>query len=323
MDSNVAPRCPPSPASKICSRPTPKNPARARSATSSFEILKSHGEVLPSANSPRGKLWHLVNSPKSTLSDCTEVIQTDAALAARIMRVANSGAYGAQADNINQAIQHLGMKFVREQVYNTGVFKQYSGWELPPEWDQFWLRNIFVARLCEKISAVCGPTNGSEYLAGLIHDIGWLFLATNFAKEFSEIFATGQPIEEAEREFLPYGHAKISAAIAARSMMPPRAVAAILDHHHPLIPTREEKYATGGEADPLTFILKISDDIADACGVSMFGTPGWDIEQIQTGPEMLWLNAQGKAPGLEPIAKEELAKSHEIFNAYFTNKTFK
>ena len=98
------------------------------------------------------------------------------------MRVANSGAYAAGEDNVTQAIQHLGMKFVREQVFNTGVFKQYSGWELPPEWDQFWLRNIFVANLCEKISSVCGPTNGSEYLAGLLHDVGWLFLATNFPK---------------------------------------------------------------------------------------------------------------------------------------------
>jgi len=303
--------------------PTSHDARKAAIRNQLVDLLKSQGEVLPSANSPRGKLWHLVNSPKSTLSDCTEIIQTDAALAARIMRVANSGAYGAGADNITQAIQHLGLKFVREQVYNSGVFKQFANWELPPEWDQFWLRNIFVARLCEKISSVCGPTNGSEYLAGLIHDIGWLFLATNFPNEFSSICSGALPIEEAEQEVLPFGHARISAAIAARSLMPPRAISAILDHHHPLIPTREEKMAKGGEADPLCFILKISDDIADSCGITMFGTPGWSLEQIQTGPEMLWLNAQGKAPGLEPIALEELAKSKEIFNAYFTGSKFK
>ena len=28
-----------------------------------LEVLRSEGEILPSANSPRGKLWHLVNSP--------------------------------------------------------------------------------------------------------------------------------------------------------------------------------------------------------------------------------------------------------------------
>lgn len=303
--------------------PTSPDPKKAAIRNQLVDILKSQGEILPSANSPRGKLWHLVNSPKSTLSDCTEIIQTDAALASRIMRVANSGAYGAGAENITQAIQHLGMKFVREQVYNTGVFKQYAGWELPPEWDQFWLRNIFVARLCERISTVCGPTNGSEYLAGLVHDIGWLFLATNFPGEFSKIISGEKPTDEAEHEILPFGHARISAAIAARSLMPPRAVSAVLDHHHPMIPTREEKArAAGGELDALGFILKISDDIADSCGITMFGTPGWDIDHIQTGPEMLWLNSQGKAPGLDPIAAEELVKSKEIFNAYFTNRKF-
>ena len=57
----------------------------------------------------------------------------------------------------------------------------------------------------------------------------------------------------------------------------------------------------------------------------MFGTPELgDPSEIQTGPEMLWLNAQGKAPGLrQPIAKEELARSREIFNAYFTESKFK
>ena len=302
--------------------PTHADPRKAAIRDELVNILNFQGEIVPSANSPRGKLWHLVNSPRSTLSDCAEVIQTDAALAARIFRVANSGAYGVGAENITQAILHLGLKFVREQVFNAGVFKQYSHWELPPEWDQFWLRNIFVARLCEKIASVCGPTNGSEYLAGLIHDIGWLFLATNFPREFSSIFAGEKPVDEAEHEVLPFGHAEISAAIAARSLMPPRTVGAIRDHHHPMIPTPEAKVAAGGEPDTLGFILKISDDIADSCGITMFGQAGGSIEQIQTGPEMLWLKKQGKAPGLALIAEEELAKSKEIFAVYFSNRAF-
>src|SRR5271154_238834 len=77
-----------------------------------IEVLNSQGEILPSANSPRGKLWHLVNSPESTVQDCEEVIQLDSALASRIFRVANSSAYGVGADNISGAILRLGLKFV-------------------------------------------------------------------------------------------------------------------------------------------------------------------------------------------------------------------
>jgi len=303
--------------------PTSADPGKAAIRNKLIHILNSQDEVVPSVNSPRGKLWHLVNSPKSTVSDCTEVIQTDAALAARIFRVANSAAYGVGAENINQAIQHLGLKFVREQVFNSAIFKQYSDWELPPEWDQFWLRNIFVAHMCEKIASVCGPTDGTEYIAGLIHDIGWLFLATSFPNEFSSLFTSGDPIDEAEKKILPFGHAKISAAIAARSLMPSRVVSAILNHHHPLVPILPPNAPPGVEAELLGFILKIADDIADCYGITMFGHPGWTIDQIQAGPEMLWLNSHGKAPGLEPIAVEELARSKEIFNVYFSSSNFK
>ena len=304
--------------------PTSDEPRKTAIRLELINILNSQDEIIPSANSPRGKLWHLVNSPKSTLSDCAEVIQTDAALAARIFRVANSAAFGVGAENINQAIQHMGLKFVREQVFTAGVFKQYASWEMPPEWDEFWLRNIFVARLCERIANVCGPTNGTEYIAGLIHDIGWLFLATSFPKEFSAINGTrDKAIEEAENEVLPFGHATISAAIGARSLMPSRSVSAILNHHHPLTPTLPPNAKPGVEVETLGFILKIADDIADACGISMFGTPGWDLDYIQSGPEMTWLGAQGKSIGLEPIAVEELAKSKEIFSVYFSKTNFK
>ena len=303
--------------------PTSNESRKAAIRLELINILNSQDEIIPSANSPRGKLWHLVNSPKSTLADCAEVIQTDAALAARIFRVANSAAFGVGAENINQAIQHMGLKFVREQVFTAGVFKQYASWEMPPEWDEFWLRNIFVARLCEKIANVCGPTNGTEYIAGLIHDIGWLFLATSFPAEFSRVNTATGPIEDAENEVLPFGHAKISAAIAARSLMPSRCVSAILNHHHPLTPSLPVNTKPGVEVETLGFILKIADDIADACGISMFGTPGWDLDYIQHGPEMTWLGAQGKSIGLEPIAIEELAKSKEIFSIYFAKTNFK
>jgi HD-like signal output (HDOD) protein len=295
--------------------------ADARQASLRLElirILNTQDEIIPSANSPRGKLWRLINSPKATLEDCADVIQTDPALAARIFRVANSAAFGIGAENLNRAIQQLGLKLVRELAFTASVFDQYANSEMPPEWDEFWLRNIFTARLCERIASVCGPTDGTEYIAGLIHDIGWLFLANTFPREFTSITTTIGTIEEAEAEFLPFGHARISAAIAARSLMPSRAVSAILDHHHPLATSQLPEAAPHLQVEVLGFILKISDDIADACGLSMFGSSGWDIDQIQTGPEMRYLNAQGKAPGLEPIAVDELGKSKAIFETYFS-----
>jgi HD-like signal output (HDOD) protein len=285
-------------------------------------VLKSKGEILPSASSPRGKLWQLVNSPDSSLSECAEVIELDSALASRLFRVANSGAYGIQASNITEAILHLGIKFVREQVFNAGVFKEYAGWKLPAEWDSFWLRNIFVARVCERMTAAYEFTNGSEYLACLIHDMGWLFLASYFPNEYLQIFACGKPILEAEKEFLPFGHAEISAALASRSLLPLRAVNAILYHQAPLVVKSGEPTELFKNANLLSVVMNVSDKLADVCHMDMFGRSELTVDGLEKSPEVIWLNQYGKLNDFYAIAEEELAKAKEIFSVYFADRSF-
>ena len=76
------------------------DPIKASFRQRLVKVLESKGEILPSASSPRGKLWHLVNSPGSSLDECAEVIQLDAALSSRVLKVANSGAYGLATESV-------------------------------------------------------------------------------------------------------------------------------------------------------------------------------------------------------------------------------
>jgi HD-like signal output (HDOD) protein len=295
--------------------PRTEDPAKSRIRDRLVEVLDSKGEILPSANSPRGKLWHLVNTPDSSLTECAEIIQLDSALASRILRVANSAAYGLESENVSAAVLRLGLKFVREQVFNAGVFKQYSAWALPPEWDLFWLRNIFVARLCDRICGLHGSAGGSEYLAGLIHDMGWLFLATYFPEQYTQIFTPGErSVAELEAEVMPFTHAEISAAIAVRSMMPPRTVEAVEMHHHPF---------DIGEENLVAVVLNVCDQVADLCRMNMFGPTSVTVEMLDQSPEVQWLEQRGKKYDLVELATEELARSKEIFEVYFSNRQFK
>jgi HD-like signal output (HDOD) protein len=285
--------------------------------TTLITILESRAEILPAADSPRGRLWALVNQPESSAAECAEIIQLDSALAMRVLRVANSGAYGGSSDNITDAVVRLGLKFVREQVYNDAIFKQFSGWELPREWDVFWLRNILTAHLTERLCAAYGPTNGTEYLAGLLHDMSWIFIAAYFPHEFTQLFTCGLPLSEAEKSVLPYGHAQISAAIAARSLLPERAINAIAMHHFPII--ADAKKVGPPEINPyfLSVVLQLSDSIADACKLDMFGRAGETFDSVRNGPPMQWLNRLRGTPDLMRIADEELDKSKQIFDVFF------
>jgi HD-like signal output (HDOD) protein len=303
--------------------PVPSDPAKVEGRNKLVEVLNSEGEILPSANSPRGKLWHLVNSPESSIDEVAEVIQLDSTLASRILRVANSSAYGIGAATIPEAILALGLKVVREQVFNEGVFKQYSGWVLPVEWDLFWLRNIFVARLCERIAGRYSTTNGSEYLSGLIHDMGWLFLAAYQPEEYVRLFTVGKPVIEAEKEILAFGHAEISAAIAARSLLPDLAMDAIRHHHEPELIRSGERAKSDKAAYFLGMILQICDGVADNCGMDMFSPVSRTIEEIQASPEVAWLMTFGAPIESRTAAEEELQKSKDIFEIFFSNRQFK
>jgi len=294
------------------------DPVKATFRQRLIQVLESKGEILPSASSPRGKLWHLVNSPGSSLEECAEVIQLDASLSSRVLKVANSGAYGLATESVSGSILHLGLRFVREQVFNASVFQQHAAWSLPPEWNQYWLRSIFTARLAERISGSYGSVTGTEYLAGLIHDMGWLFLATTFPAEFTQLADTGLPLDEAERDIQPYTHAEIAAAIAARSLLPARIIEAILRHHRPLVNDDGTPVAPDKKANVTAVVLNVCDGIADVCGMDMFGARKQTLEELQAGEQMRWLGHFGKPIDLREIAETELAKSQEVFDAYFT-----
>jgi len=298
--------------------PNSTDPTKSRLRGKLLNLLNSQGEIVPAASTPLGKLWRLVNSPSSSLDECEEVVQLDPAMTSRIFRVANSAAYAAKATNVSEAVRYIGFKRVRELVFNAGVLNQFSGFNVPPEWNVFWLRNIFIARLSERIASTYFQTDGTEYLAGLIHDVGWLFLSTHFPDEFARIMASEKPTAEAEKEVLPFGHANIAAAIAARSMLPLRAIDAIAYHHKQMLMTTSTLIAPNQNPLFLGIILCVCDKIADGCQLDFLGKPEVTMQEIRESAEFIWLKNYGKPIDFEAIAVEELVKSEEIYTVFFS-----
>jgi HD-like signal output (HDOD) protein len=299
--------------------PNSADPSKSRLRAKLINLLNSQGEIVPAAASPLGKLWRLVNSPSSSLDECEEIVQLDPALTSRIFRVANSAAYAAKATNISEAVRYIGFKRVRELVFNAGIFAQFSSLRVPPEWATFWLRNIFVARLSERIAGAYFQTDGSEYLAGLIHDVGWLFLSSHFPDEFARIMTSEKSLGDAEKEILPFSHANIAAAIAARSLLPLRAVDAIAYHHKQMLMTTSTVVAPNQNPLFLGIILSVCDRIADGCQLDFLGKSNVTMEEIRESPEFVWLSNYGKKIDFEAMAVEEFVKSQEIYSVFFSD----
>jgi len=250
------------------------------------EILKSQEDILPPAQSSLGRLYQLFQAPDSSVEDCAE------------------------------AMIHLGFAQVRQIAFSAGFFKKFAELKLPPGMEQFWLRNIFVARLTERICAQFQLFGGMEYLSGLLHDTGWLLLAAHFPTELEQIAASDKPSPASEKEILSFSHAEIAAAICATSLLPLRVTNAVVNHHAPLALLVGGIPPSHNSDVFLGVVLNVCDKIADSCQLEIpWQKSGLTLDGVKESPEAKWLTQFGKVIKYEAMIEEELPKAQEICRA--------
>ncbi len=118
-----------------------------------------------------------VDDDNATIKDVAQIIETDAALSARIIQVANSALYRglSSADNVQRATMRMGLNTVRN-LTNSLVMKQLFQ-ATHPVVDQYlrnaWKLSTDVAALSAMIAKnYTNLESDSALLAGLTHSIG-------------------------------------------------------------------------------------------------------------------------------------------------------
>ena len=130
------------------------------------------------------RLREVMDSDNASMADAAEIISLDPALAARVLRMANSAFYGfrAQVDKISRAASILGMQKIHDLVLAASVSKAFEGIsnELM-DIDTFWYRSVHCAFLTKAITEGAGlPDTESLFVRGLLHDIGHLVLFSHY-----------------------------------------------------------------------------------------------------------------------------------------------
>ena len=138
-------------------------------------------------------------SPAS-ITELTALIARSQKLAARVLSIANSSAYGLESTvtSLPWAISILGFREVRTLAVMLGAASAIKGASLPQGFDSvaLWRHQLKAAAVAKALAAelggpsgVCGPLAKEEdrlsmnpdvaYAAGLLHDIGKIFLAAS------------------------------------------------------------------------------------------------------------------------------------------------
>jgi HD-like signal output (HDOD) protein len=133
------------------------------------------------------RLREIMESDNASMADAAEVLSLDPALAARILRMANSAFYGfrSEVDTISRAANILGMQKIHDLVLAASVSKTFEGMNNDlMDIDTFWYRSVHCGFLAQAIAEGAGIRNTeSLFVRGLLHDIGHLVLFSHYPAE--------------------------------------------------------------------------------------------------------------------------------------------
>jgi putative nucleotidyltransferase with HDIG domain len=194
-----------------------------------------------------GQMLNVCGDRSASARKVANVVGRDLALAARVVRTANSAYYGTGREirDIPGAVVRLGMSAIRNIVVGMNVAELYEG-PTDPETgfsrDQLWTHSVAVSLLSDIISRrskLAGTTQlaGEAFLVGLLHDIGVVLVDEHGRDACTELPWASRESDEslarAERRVLGFDHQALGAAVLEKWQFPEVICQAVGAHHRP------------------------------------------------------------------------------------------
>lgn len=206
------------------------------------DALLDRIDDLPPLPAIAARVMAMADDERTSAMELAQVLATDQALTAKLIRVSNSAYYGfaRRVSTVREAVVMLGFKQVRQVAVGSSLmnaFKTKSRYPDDPfNIDLFWGHSVAVAVAAEtltKKTRVARPEDG--FTAGILHDIGRLVLRQTMPDRFYEAVRTasetGIPLHLAETELTGCAHDEIGRALGERWKFPPHLIDAVRCHH--------------------------------------------------------------------------------------------
>jgi len=199
---------------------------------------------LPAMPEVAQALLQLNSDPNGNINDLVEIIETDPAIAAQILRYARSAFFGfrGEINSIHQAVTAvLGYGLTIDIALGLSLGKAFAipGYG-PMGLYPFWQHSIYSAALIERMIQIMPrqhrPLPGLGFLCGLLHNFGVLLIAHLFKKEASmlqQIILANKdkPVIELERQVLGTDHMEIGAWLMRSWNLQTEIQVAVAKHH--------------------------------------------------------------------------------------------
>ena len=231
------------------------------------KILKSVRDLPPMPQTVI-KAREIMSDPHSDFKSLADLFETDQAIAAKVLKLANSPYYGmgGKVSSIQHASVVLGYKTLGELITMGGTSsllgKNLDGYGLDA--GALWKHSLAVAFGAKMIAEMKEPSLMNDaFTSGLIHDAGKLILDRYVAERWQliEDFMgnDGVTFLDAEKSILELDHPEAAFEVCGVWNIPRPLTTAIRYHHHP----------TRSHENMLAYIIHVADAIAMMTGLGL------------------------------------------------------
>ena len=190
------------------------------------------------------KIIELRADPNANAEKLGKIVELDPSVSAQVIRYARSPffSYQGKVDSIQTAISRvLGFEMVMNLTLGLATARPFKIPAIGPMGlNAFWRHAIYSAALVQalgrELPQAIRPPAGMSYLAGLLHNFGFLLLGHLFKREFCILNSSisdnpDTPILQQELEVLGIEHGELGAWLLAKWNMPEEIIVAVRHHH--------------------------------------------------------------------------------------------
>ncbi len=217
------------------------------------------------------RLQETIEDPLHTREQVAGILAHDPALAARVLRIANSSYYGFARPiaTVDEAVGIIGELDLRNLALAASLTGSLAALDRRGvDIDRFWLHSLRTAVLARLVARAAGGCNPETlFLAGMLHELGILVI---YQQDPALAFAIGRQIDEmhqlrdqAEREVLGFDHAEVGALLIGAWGLSAELVELVHCHHQYQL---ARDYPRSAQILALANLLAVDDDEACAPG---------------------------------------------------------
>lgn len=246
-----------------------------------------HIETVPAIPAVLLPLVQMLASPAEDvkMDEVVRLVSYDNTIAAQCLRVAASPLFGlAQAPrSIKGAVMSLGLRRVETILLTCCLGQAFPAKKWPLDPGVFWKHSLGCAMVCRKFSEKLTALDKEKaYMAGLLHDLGFMVNCQVFAAEFAAAMKLAcqeeMPLHEAEQATMGFTHCETGQALAEKWTLAGE-VAEVIAHHHTLAGSQKEP--------PLVALVHLSDLLCRMRGMgygyyerhkaALLSDPAWSV----------------------------------------------